>query len=408
MKIAFLLTQSLDSPGGLGRYGPIAHELSKLGHQVRLFALNPDPSNIHPDHKIEGVDVSYVGMMHVIKQGNVKTYYSARKLLPLVLRSTLALTTSALKTDADIIYVCKAQPMNGIAGMVTHYLKGKMLVVDCDDYEAASGNFSSAWQKSLVAFFEKRLPRTARLVTTNTRFMTDLLIEWGISPSRIFYLPNGVDVARFQNIDRERINDLRAKYNLQNKRVVTFIGSLDLASHPIELLLQAFNHLQKRVPDCVLLLVGGGESYEMIRGLLDGLSISDITRMTGRVAADDIPLYYALSDITVDPVYDNEVAKSRAPLKLFESWASGIPFVTADVGDRRYLLGNPPAGLLASPGNPSSLADCLFKILVDPVLGAEFSRRGYAEVQKFTYTKISASLDEALNLLVTNPEINQA
>jgi len=42
MKIAFLMTQSLDSPSGLGRYGPIARELDHLGHTVEIIALHHD------------------------------------------------------------------------------------------------------------------------------------------------------------------------------------------------------------------------------------------------------------------------------------------------------------------------------------------------------------------------------
>ena len=40
MKIAFMLTQSLDSPSGLGRYGPLARELARMGHAVEVFALH--------------------------------------------------------------------------------------------------------------------------------------------------------------------------------------------------------------------------------------------------------------------------------------------------------------------------------------------------------------------------------
>jgi hypothetical protein len=47
-------------------------------------------------------------------------------------------------------------------------------------------------------------------------------------------------------------------------------------------------------------------------------------------------------------------------------------------------------------------------VLADPDLKAELSRRGYMAVQKFTYTKIACSLDEALRNLLGNKEIHQA
>ena len=45
MKITLLLTQSLTSPGGAGRYWPLSKSLTKLGHQVTILALHHDYAN---------------------------------------------------------------------------------------------------------------------------------------------------------------------------------------------------------------------------------------------------------------------------------------------------------------------------------------------------------------------------
>jgi len=400
MKIAFLLTQSLDSPGGSGRFGPLAYELAKLGHQVSIFALNPYPSMVNPVNHLDGVRIKYVGPMHVIKQGANKVYFPIHKLLAVILRATWGLSSAAFATDTDVIYVCKAQPMNGLAGVSACYLRGRHLCVDCDDYEAASGNFSSRWQSSIVTFFEKQIPRFARLVTTNTHFMKNKLVEWGVPVNRIMYLPNGVDLARFQYLDPEKLETLRIRLGLQDKQVVAYVGSLSLASHPIELLLTAFDQLHARIPNSVLLLIGGGESLEILKHKVNALSLSEHVRFTGRVLPEDVPLYYRLAHVTVDPVYDDEVAQSRSPLKLFESWAAGIPFVSADVGDRRYLLGQPSAGLLARPGDPTSLADCLIDIIQNRTLGTELKQRGFARVSQFTYKELGGQLASAFEQML--------
>jgi glycosyltransferase involved in cell wall biosynthesis len=401
MRITFLLTQSLDSPSGSGRFGPLASELAKLGHQVSIFALNPYPSMPDPVNHLEGVPVKYVGPMHVIKQGDKKDYYPAHKLLGVILKATWGLSWAAFKTTTDVIYVCKAQPMNGLAGISTCYLRGRHLCVDCDDYEAASGNFSNRWQSSIVTFFEKQIPRFARLVTTNTHFMKNKLVEWGVPENRIMYLPNGVDPARFRYLEPEKLDALRIRLGLNDKVVVAYIGSLSLASHPIELLLIAFDQLHVKIPNSVLLLVGGGESLEILKQKVNELSLNEHVRFTGRVLPEDVPLYYRLANVTVDPVYDDEIAQSRSPLKLFESWAAGIPFVSADVGDRRYLLGQPSAGLLARPGDPTSLADCLIEVVQNPTLGTELQQRGLARVSQFTFKELGGQLASAFEQMLS-------
>ena len=407
MRIAFLLTQSLDSPSGLGRFGPLAGELARLGHQVSIFALNPYPSMEPPVNHLEGAYIKYVGPMHVIKRGNNKVYYPTHKLLAVILKATWGLGSAALNTTADVIYVCKAQPMNGLAGISACYLRGKYLCVDCDDYEAASGNFSSRWQSSIITFFEKQIPRYARLVTTNTHFMKNKLVEWGVPANRIMYLPNGVDPTRFQYPEPEKLETLRIRLDLMDKQVVAYIGSLSLASHPIELLLTAFDQLHAKIPNSVLLLVGGGESLDILEQKVNLLSLSEHVRFTGRVLPEDVSLYYHLAHVTVDPVYEDEVAQSRSPLKLFESWAAGVPFVSADVGDRQYLLGQPSAGMLARPGDPTSLAECLITILQNPALSTELKQRGLDRVRQFTFRELGGQLASAFEQILVSHNINK-
>ncbi len=65
-RIVFVLTQSLDSPSGLGRYGPLARELAQRGHEIELLALHPDWTSLsNPKYTDNGVKVHYVSQMHV-------------------------------------------------------------------------------------------------------------------------------------------------------------------------------------------------------------------------------------------------------------------------------------------------------------------------------------------------------
>jgi len=371
MRITFLLTQSLDSPSGLGRYWPLAKELVKLGHSIVILALHPNFAGLGERAFCqEGVSVRYVGQMHVRKQGSRKSYFGPLRLLVTTLWSTLCLMWAALAMPTDIYHLGKPHPMNGVAGLIASRVKRKPLYLDCDDYEAASNRFSGRWQQRIVAFFEDRLPRYAKGVTVNTTFMAERVAGLGYPAERIRYVSNGVDRGRFAEAglspSRATAPAAVAEGRGDDGNTVVYVGSVSYTSHAVDLLVQAFAELLRSVPGARLILVGGGENLEDLRHLVDDLGVGDSVELVGRVEQDRVCDYYRLADLTVDPVRDDLASKARCPLKLFESWAVGVPCVTGDVGDRRALMGYPMAGRLAVAGDAASLAQEMLALITDP------------------------------------------
>ena len=97
--------------------------------------------------------------------------------------------------------------------------------------------------------------------------------------------------------------------------------------------------------------------------------------------------------MVVDPVLDNRAARGRQPLKLFECWACGVPYVSANVGDRSEIIGTPPAGILANPGDSSSLAEVMIQVLSNDRLSNEIKALGQQRIQNFTWKKLAGELN---------------
>lgn len=394
MRILFLLTQDLDSPSGLGRYWPMARQLAQRGHTVQISALHSNYAQLNPRRFTkDGVLVHYVAPMHVRKQDSLKTYYTSPQLLAVTARATLALAWSALRAAVDIIHIAKPHPMNSLAGLLVHTLRGRRIFLDCDDWEAGVGHFNANWQREVVAWFENRVPFLVERVTTNTHFTRQRLIASGLSEAKISYLSNGVERDRFLPPDPARLAALREELGLQNRPVIGFVGSLSRPGHPLELLLQAFVRLRESLPQARLLIVGGGDDLPHLQALAQQMGIGDAVIFTGRISPDQVSLYYRLADVQVDPVLDDAAARGRSPLKLFESWACGVPFVSADVGDRALLLGDPPAGKLAQPGNADALAAALLEVILNPTISAQLIQRGFHRVEQYYWDTIGQQLD---------------
>jgi glycosyltransferase involved in cell wall biosynthesis len=394
MKILFLLTTDLESPAGGGRYFPLARALTQLGHSITIAALHANFGALdQTQFDKDGVEIRYMAPMHVLKRENQKFYYPAYKLIGITARATWALSRAALSIPADIVHIGKPHPMNGIAGLLARSAQRKVVFLDYDDYEAASGHFEAIWQKQIVTFFEDHIPRHVDYVTTHNSFLHQRLRAAKVPEARIIDLPNGVDFERFALRDPQRLEELRTELRLAGKKVVGFIGSLSFPSHPLELLLQAFQQVRQSLPDSVLLIVGGGEDLPRLVEKASKMGLEEAVRFCGRIPQDEVSIYYRLADVLVDPVYDDPAARGRLPLKLFESWASLVPFVSGDVGDRRAVLGSPPAGMLALPGNPASLSSVILQVFENPELANELRQRGLERGKLYTWERLAQRLE---------------
>jgi glycosyltransferase involved in cell wall biosynthesis len=372
---------------------PIAKELVKAGSRVTILALHPDFQSL-PNFRqtMFGVEVYYVAPMHVLKKGAEKRYYSSTTLVYLGLLATYRLMREAFRQPFDLIHIAKPHPMNSLAGITIGRWRRRPVFLDCDDDETASGNFSSKWQKMIVGFFERRVPLMVDWITTNTYPNQERLISYGVHPNRIQIIPNGVDLDRFFNVNSDTQRALKESLRIRDEFVISYIGTLSKTSHAVDLLIQAFKIFQEKHSHSVLLLVGGGEDIEFLKMEVSKVHLEDKVRFCGKISPEKVVDYYSISNVTVDPVRENQAARGRSPLKLFESWASGVPFVTANVGDRGLYLGDPPAGLMARAGDPESLAICLDRIAVDPGFAQELVQRGRERVSSYSWSNLANDL----------------
>ena len=399
--LVMLLSQDLNSPSGLGRYFPLAKYLVRLNYRVTILALH---SNFESENKRDfwdqGVHVRYVSQMHVRKIDNKTKYFSAVDLIKTSLAATDALFHEAMKESPDIVFVGKPHPMNGLAGYKVARKKSVPLIVDCDDYEAESNRIGFPLQKTILKFFENSLPKKADLVTTNTYFNKERMKKLGVDESKIYYLPNGVDTDRFQLVSADSLSCLRESLGLGDNKVVGYFGSLNLANHPVDLLVSSFARVIQNHEKVRLLIVGGGGDMEKLQDLARELGIEKSVVFTGRVDPNEINAYYQLADVSVDPVNDTLADRGRCPLKIFESWQMRVPVVTADVGDRKLLAGESHALVLVKPGSPAALAEELERLINSPSILLQLQTMVKVRAEVFDWVKISSDGKDKFGKLI--------
>lgn len=371
MKITFLLTQSLESPGGGGRYFPLAKALVARGYSVVLIALHHNYKEAKERSFIlNGVQVRYAAQMHVKKTGNIKTYFPPSRLVLVTIWATFRLFWVGLWTPTDVLYVCKTQPMNGFAAWLLHLILQKPVFLDSDDFEAVNNRFTGKWQQRLVAWFEDWMPKFAAGITVGNSFIAKRFEDIGYPGAQITLMPHGVDRTFFELDDITlpgRLAALRGMWNIEARhRVIVYVGSMSLVSHAVDLLLEAFSIVLDRNSNALLLLVGAGEDFVELQKLAKSLNLHEGIRFVGRVPVSDVPYYFKLGELSVDPLRRTLPAESSLSLKLLESIAVGVPCVTTDIGDRKMIVQK--AGIAVPPDDAYLLAEGILQILEQPKL----------------------------------------
>jgi glycosyltransferase involved in cell wall biosynthesis len=181
--------------------------------------------------------------------------------------------------------------------------------------------------------------------------------------------------------------------------VIGYYGSLNLANHPVDLLIRSFKLVTEKIDEVILLIVGGGKDLDHLEKLTEELSLTDKIIFTGRVKPDEMNVYYRLAEVSVDPVNDTLADRGRCPLKIFESWQMGVPVVTSDVGDRKLLAGNPSAAMLAKCGDEITMTEQIINALSDDFLLLNLSKRAKFRSLSFSWAVLAKRAKEKINSL---------
>lgn len=198
-------------------------------------------------------------------------------------------------------------------------------------------------------------------------------------PGLVDELPNGVDTARFHpGVKGEA---LRERYGLRPEdRVVLFVGALDRAHYfkGVSLLLQSLARLPRDLRGTRLLVVGEGNLRPAYQQQAAALGLQDQVTFCGRVPDEELPGHYALCDCLVLP---STTMGEAFGVVLLEAMASGKPVVASNLPGVRSAVSDGVDGLLASPCDPSDLAEKLEALLGDPAWRREMGCRGRAKVE---------------------------
>lgn len=160
------------------------------------------------------------------------------------------------------------------------------------------------------------------------------------------------------------LDDLKDKYNLNDKKIILYIGRVDKDKGTLELV-KACNKINRS--DFKLLVVGApifdtGITTDYENLVKNEISKNDNFIMTGYVKHEELYKFYSLADVVVIP----SQVEDSAPLVLIESISNGKPVIASNCGGIPEYV-NKKCAILVNWGERyiDDLAKAIEKVLYD-------------------------------------------
>lgn len=286
--------------------------------------------------------------------------------------------------QADV-YHCVATGYAGIiAGMARWAYGSKLLLSEHGIYTREreeeliratwlDGLYKDIWIEQFHKM-SKMIYERADVVTSLHPEARKLQVQLGCPEDKTQIIPNGIDVARLE--------DLPGK--TPEEEGMIYVGAVLRVTQikDVKTMLYAFADAKKRVPNLKLWVMGSmSEEPEYAQecvALAKTLEIED-TEFTGAV---DIREYLGKMDFTIL----TSISEGQ-PLTVLESYAAKKPVIATDVGDCRGLIYGEgrdsfgAAGILTHIMNQEEITSAIVELALSPEKRREMGERGYQRVR---------------------------
>ncbi len=300
----------------------------------------------------------------------------------------------------DVLIATSPQFFVGIAGYIISRLKNIPFVFEVRDLWPESivqlGQLRNRLVIRFLEWIEMTLYRKAAHIVGVADSTLQILTERGVPAQKISIIKNGVDLELFQCHMPQ--NELKKKHRLQDKFIVSYIGTHGL-SHALDKVLDTASLLSSE-KDILFLLVGEGAEKENLIKKARDLNLQNV-QFLDQIEKKQLPEYYALSDVILVTLRDLPLFRSVIPSKIFEIMAMARPIVISVDGESRRLVEEAQAGIFSPPENVQMLKEKILELKNNPELCARLGANGrrYVE-QHFDRNRLADQYQELLHRII--------
>lgn len=240
-------------------------------------------------------------------------------------------------------------------------------------------------------YFPMYAAKASRIATVSEFSKTDISEQYGINPSKIDVVYNGVS-ERFKPLDETRKTTVQQKWS-DGKPYFIYVGAIHQRKN-IERMLAAYDQFREKSSEHRFVLVGNKKWWTSnMQDALDSMNFKHEVVFTGRVPDEDLN---DLMGAALANVYVSTFEGFGIP--IIEAFQSGVPVITSNVTSMPEIASD--AALLIDPLQSESISDAMIALASSSKLRLELIEKGHERAALFTWNRSAGLLWESIEKAV--------
>jgi len=360
MKLALVCGFAWEPKGTVrARAFPLAAELARRGHEVRIFTVPYD-------------NPKYSGCEYTRSEVRIVNLKVSKGSISKLSLAPFRLVRQVCDWGPDVVHVFKPKGFAGAACELLLRKESVRVVLDCDDWEGWGGwnevSHHSWIVKQWVDWQERTLVSRVPVLTVASHVLADRAHSLGKNHEQVFHVPNCasrelLDVG--QELRRKDPNSWKRELGLPSQPAILYVGHFD----PLDDLLFFCNGVASAASKAraTVVIVGDGPELSKVKKFFSERTEVQ-TCFTGTLGFEDYLRMVAACDIATFPYPDNPVYRAKCSARIVDFMALSKPIITSSVGENPYYLIDGESGILVSPNDRSAYEGALELLLANEEL----------------------------------------
>lgn len=368
------------------RLAAFARELRRYGHNVHVVTALPNyPSGvIQPTYKgkilvCEHIDNIPVTRTWIYPATGRNIFRRSLNYFSFVLSSLFGL---ASVPRADILFVESPPLFLCLSAWLMAMLRRQKLCINISDLWPDSVVAMGMMRENILVFLARYLERwlyrqSWRICVVTEGMFKTLTQEKGVDPTKILFLPNGVDI----NLFSPQAPDLDYVYqnSLEGKYIFAYTGTHGYAQG-LDIIIEAAKKIQN-FSDIVFLFVGDGPEKNRLKSLVKKYKLRNVVFMDAQPPSA-MPRIFALTHACIVPLRNLPLFQGAHPSKIFPALSCAKPVIYCGTGEAAELIRTAQCGFVIPPEDEHALATAILCIYNNPDEAVNMGKRGRALVQR--------------------------